>query len=304
MKNYSIVFLIIFSIIIIIPTADAQTGVENSKQKSIEVTINSLGEMHVMHIIDDRDVPNQINLIDGTKSNLTVIDKEGNDVQHGQIGDFNSLLIFPSDEDVIVEYDIKDKLILKGNIWTLDFLYLESTSFIFPEQVDIVFVNNQPAYLGEKKGILCHGCQMILEYSLDEPKIFEKIKMQNDEFLVEIRTWAKIDQFSFDPTNEINFEVIGKNNFVTAIFPVSLLSTPYQVFLDEEKINFHQSFNNDTHVWLNFRSQNSGEVSISGTLGPEIVQLPEKSIQIEILVVGIIIVGAVIVGIFFFKRKK
>ncbi len=100
--------------LIIIPTADAQIGGENSKQKSIEVTINSLGEMHVTHIIDELDVPNQINLINGTKSNLTVVDKEGNDVQHGQFGDFNTLLIFPSDEEVIVEYDIKDELILKG----------------------------------------------------------------------------------------------------------------------------------------------------------------------------------------------
>jgi hypothetical protein len=304
--NYnSIVFLIIFSVLIIIPSANAQISIGEAKQKSVEVSINSTGEVHVTHIINKLDSPRQIDLIDGTISNLTVKDQEGNEKQSGMIGDNDTLMIFPSNEEIIVEYDLADELILKDNVWTWDFLYLESTSFIFPEQVDLIFVNDRPAYLGEKNGIKCHGCQMILEYSLDEPKLFEKIKIQDREFLIETRTWAKINKFSFDPTSKgINFEVIGENNFVTTIVPIDFLSEPYQVFLDGEKIFFHEYINNGTHVWLNIRPQSSGEVSITGTIAPDIVILLEDEFSVEYVVVGIIIVGIVIIGVFFLKRKK
>jgi hypothetical protein len=82
------------------------------------------------------------------------------------------------------------------------------------------------------------------------------------------------------------------------------LSQPYQVFLDEEKIRFQTTFNNETHVWLNMKPQNSGEVLITGSLVPEIKISPEKSIQLEIVVIGLVVIGAIIAGIFFFKRKK
>ena len=305
MNFYTVIFSIIFLIAIIIPTANAQTLDENSNQKSIQVTISSTGEMQVIHVINDLDLPSQIDLIDGTISNLSVKDQEGNDVQYGTIGDNDSLMIFPSNKEVNIEYDLADELILKDNVWILDFLYLESTSFIFPQQVDLIFVNEQPAYLGEKNGILCHGCQMILEFSLDEPKLFEKIKMQDKEFLFEIRTWADIKQFSFDPELKgISFEAIGENRFVTTIVPIDFLSEPYQVFLDGEKMFFHEFINNGTHVWLNMRPQNSGEVSIIGTIVPEIEISTESEFSVEYVVVGIIVVGIVIVGVFFFKRKK
>ncbi len=305
MNIYSVIFLIIFSLIIIIPAANGQISTAEVKQKSVEVTINSTGEVHIIHIIDGSNSPGQIDLIDGTVSNLTVKDQEGNELQYAEIGGNDALLIFPSNERIIVEYDLVDELILKDNVWTWDFLYLESTSFIFPDQVDLIFVNDRPAYLGEKNGINCHGCQMILEYSLDEPKLISEINTGDKEFLIEIRTWAEINPTSFEPTPKgINFEVIGGNNFVTTIIPIDFLSEPYQVFLDGEKIIFHENINNETHVWLNMRPQSSGEVSITGTVLPDIEISPEDDFSVEYVVVGIIIVGIVIIGVFFFKRKK
>ena len=214
-----IVFSIIVSVLIIIPAAYAQVFEEQSRQKSIEVLINSSGEVHVKHVVDGLSFPNQINLIEGKIANLTVKDQEGNEKQHSVMGDNDGLIIFPSKERVIVEYDLLDELILKDNLWTLDFLYLESTSFLFPD-VDLIFVNERPVYLGEKKGIMCHGCQMLLEYSLNEPKLYENVKIQDNEYLIEIRTWAKINQFNFDHgLGEISFKLIGEDTFVTIIIP-------------------------------------------------------------------------------------
>jgi len=301
-----IVFSIIFSVLIIIPAAYAQVFEEQSKQKSIEVLINSSGEVHVKHVVAGLGFPNQIELIEGKIANLTVKDQEGNEKEHGVIGDNDGLIIFPSKEDVIVEYDLLDELILKDNLWTLDFLYLESTSFLFPD-VDLVFVNEKPVYLGEKKGIMCHGCQMILEYSLNEPKLYENVKIFGDEYLIEIRTWAKLNQFNFDQgLGEISFELIGENAFVTTIIPIDFLYEPYQVFLNGEKLLFHDYINNGTHVWLNVRPQISGDISITGTVIPDLSEIEiddEYKFPVEYVIVSIII-GVVVIGVFFFKRKK
>ncbi|MCH7757054.1 MAG: hypothetical protein IIA19_01040 [Thaumarchaeota archaeon] len=301
-----IVFSIIVSLLIIIPAAYAQVFEEQSKQRSIEVLINSLGEVHVKHVVDGLGFPNQIDLIEGKIVNLTVKDQEGNKIQHSMIGNNDGLIIFPSKEDVIVEYDLLDELTLKDNIWTMDFIYLKSTSFLFPD-VDLIFVNEKPVYLGEKKGIMCHGCQMLLEYSLNEPKLYENVKIQDNEYLIEIRTWAKINQFNFDPgLGEISFELKGENAFVTTIIPIDFLSEPYQVFLDGEKILFHNYINNGTHVWLNMRPQNSGDISITGTVITDFgeIEIPaEDKFPVEYVIVSIII-GIVVIGVFFFKRKK
>lgn len=301
-----IVFSIIVSLLIIIPAAYAQVFEEQSKQRSIEVLINSLGEVHVKHVVDGLGFPNQIDLIEGKIVNLTVKDQEGNKIQHSMIGNNDGLIIFPSKEDVIVEYDLLDELTLKDNIWTMDFIYLKSTSFLFPD-VDLIFVNEKPVYLGEKKGIMCHGCQMKLEYSMNEPKLYENVKIQDNEYLIEIRTWAEINQFNFDPgLGEISFELKGENAFVTTIIPIDFLSEPYQVFLDGEKILFHNYINNGTHVWLNMRPQNSGDISITGTVITDFgeIEIPEEDkFPVEYVIVSIII-GIVVIGVFFFKRKK
>jgi hypothetical protein len=308
MNFYSVIFLIIFSIIIIIPTANAQLLDNETKQKSVEVTIDLTGGVHVKHVIEDLDLPLQIDLIDGTITNLSVKDKEENNLEYGEMTNNKSVIIMPSNHDTIIEYNLADKLILTDDVWIWEFLYLESTAFLFPEEVDLIFVNGQPAYLDEKSGINCHGCQMVLEYSIDEPSKFERVKMKNSEFLIEFRTWAEISEFNFEPSSaEMSFKIIGNNDFVTAMIPVDLLSDPYQVLLDEEKIRFHDYINNGTHVWLNMRPQDSGEISVIGSIVPDINEFEidsETQFSVEYLIIGFVISGIVIIGIFFVKRKK
>src|SRR3989344_4626187 len=269
MSSKLVIFLIILALIIAIPTAYGQ-GIsigEKAEQKSVEVVISSSDEIHVKHVIASSNSPRQVELIEGTATNLIVSDEEGNEKQFGSIGDNDSVMIYPSQENTVVEYDLGDVLFLKDNVWTWDFRYLETTSFILPEEVDLIFVNDRPVYLDEKKGIVCHGCQMILEYSINEPKILKNIEFDNKEFLIEIRTFAEINQFNFDQTTKsISFDVNGENQFVTAIIPLELLSRPYNVYMGDEKIFFHEYINNGTHVWLNIRPDNSGNVSIIGTI--------------------------------------
>ena len=238
---------------------------EKALQKSVEIMISSLGEVHVKHIIKFSNIPTQIELVNGTISNLRVTNEVGEEKQHGVIGE-KGVLILPSTEDLVVEYDLADAIFLKDNLWSWNFRYLEDTTFILPKEVDLLFVNGKPVYLDEMKGIKCHGCQMILEYTINEPKIMKNVEFENKEFLVEIRSLAEINQINFDqPTKNISFKVNGKNQFVTAIIPLELLWGPYDVFLEDEKIPSYEYINNGTHVWLSMKPSNSGNVSIIGT---------------------------------------
>lgn len=260
-------FLVILLIISIIPTINAQISFgEKASQKSVEIVINAVGDVHVKHVVSKADLPKQVELIYGTVSNLSVTNEKGEERQFSVIGDNAGVLIFPSDNNSIVEYDLAHAISKKDNVWTWSFRYLETTSFILPEEVDLIFANERPVYLDEKKGITCHGCQMVLEYSINEPKIYQNIKWEDREFLVEIRSHSNIDEFVFDqPTKSITFDVSEKNRFITTIIPLELLWEPYAVFLDDEKIYFHEYINNGTHVWLNIRPETTGEVTIIGT---------------------------------------
>ncbi len=69
---------------------------------------------------------------------------------------------------------------------------------------------------------------------------------------------------------------------------------------------FHDYINNGTHVWLNMRPQNSGDISITGTVIPNLVEIEipaEDKFPVEYVIVSLII-GIVVIGVFFLKRKK
>src|SRR3990167_7894452 len=318
MSSKQVVFFIILAFIMVIPIAYAQeiTIGEKAEQKSVEVVISSVDKIHVKHVIISSNSPKQLELIDGIITNLTVLDEEGKEKQFVTIGDNDGVMIYPSQDDTIVEYDLGDVIFLKDNVWTWDFRYLETTSFIIPKEIDLIFVNNRPVYLGEKNGISCHGCQMILEYSINEPKILKNINLEGKEFLIEIRTFAEINQFNFDQTTKnISFDVNGENQFVTTIIPLELLSRPYNVFMGDEKIFFHEYINNGTHVWLNIRPDNSGTVSIIGTtiISDEkstIQNNPSTSVSnvnqdiIVYILLGVIVTIGLVVTVIMIRKRR
>ncbi|ABX13637.1 hypothetical protein [Nitrosopumilus maritimus] len=280
--------LVIVSLVAVIPTAYAQVSIaEKADQKLVEVRIDLEGNVHVTHVIDDTKSPKQVDLISGTVSNISVIDKQGGEKQFSVVGDNNAVLILPSNEDSILQYELDDVISEINDIWTWDFLYLESTSFILPEEVDLVFVNERPVYLGDMKGINCHGCQMLLEYSINKLQIKQNVEWEDKQFLVEIVSNSNVDNFVFDqPSKSIAFDVSEKNRFVNTVIPLELLWGPYSVFLDDEKMFYQEYFNNGTHVWVTIVPETSGEVTIIGT-----TVVPEFSIMLP-LIIGFFVILA------------
>ena len=267
MKSKILTSFLILTLILVLPQVSAQSeSIKEADQKAVEVTIDLEGNVSVVHQIKDLDEPRQLNFVDGTVSNLEFITGFGLQESVDVDKDAHNIVIPPDQGEMFVKYDLDDALILKNNVWTLDFRYLQTTNFILPKEADLVFVNQKPVLFDEKKAFACHGCQMLLEYSINEPRIIKQVNWEDREFLVEIRTLAEIESFDFDqPLKKISFNVNGDNQFVTAVIPLELLWQPYSVFLDDEKIWFHEYINNGTHVWLSMKPETSGEIIIIGT---------------------------------------
>ena len=225
--NTKIVIFTIVSLILVIPSVSAQeiSIGEKANQKLVKVIISDEGDIHVKHIVSSSNSPKQVKLIDGVVQNLMITDEKGEEQLLTIIGNNDAVMISPSDNDSIIEYDLDNVLSQKDNVWTWNFRYLETTSFIFPEKLDLIFVNDRPVNLDDKNGISCHGCQMILEYSINEPKNIIGVNWEDKEFFVEIRTFADIENFNFNqPTKNITFDVSGEYRFVAAIIPSDLSS--------------------------------------------------------------------------------
>ena len=68
----------IFTLILVIPTANAQLTVGSDvKQELIEVKINDKGEVDVKHIVKASNMPGTLHLFSGTISNLVVTNEMG-----------------------------------------------------------------------------------------------------------------------------------------------------------------------------------------------------------------------------------
>ena len=267
MNSKIITSFLILLIIFMIPQAYAQSeSVGEVSQKLVQVTIDSKGKVEVVHEIRNSNQDKILKFVNGTVSNLEFIDKFGRQESVNVADGLKSMPILANQGELFVKYDLDDALVLQNNIWTLNFRYLETTTFVIPEEVGLLFANERPILLEGKNAFTCHGCQMVLEYSIDEPRKIQHVDWENQKFVVEMITFTEIDNFEFNqPSKQISFKINDSNQFVTTIIPLELLWGPYVVLLDDEKIFFNEYLNNGTHVWVNIKPETTGEVAIIGT---------------------------------------
>jgi hypothetical protein len=281
---------------LLLPLVNAQLSIgQPAIHKLITITLGDQGDVHVIHEINKvRSVVN-VETLAGIVSNLNVTDVEGNQVEFGTTGieSVTGVTIFSSQDNVLIEYDLDDFLFFEDGLWNFDYFNVETTKILFPEDVDLLFVNDRPVLLHDAKGITCYGksqgtaCDADIDYVIGEPTINIDIGWEDKNFLVGMRTLTEISSFNFDQsTKSISFDVNEDNQLITLIIPLELLWSPYEVYLDEEKILKHEFFSNETHSWLNIRPDNSGSIEIIGT-----TVVPEFPI-VAPLFVGIVIVIA------------
>ena len=278
----------IFTLILVIPTADAQLTIgSEAKQELIEVKTNDKGEVDVKHIVKASNMPGTAHLFSGTISNLVVTNEMGEEKQSGIANDGlgnQSVFVLPSKENSIIKYNLEN-IILKDNLFTTQISYAEKFSIVFDDQIEMIFVNNNVIFLENKKGVSVNGGgEMNVEFYSNSPKMIKEVQWEENKFDVEIITDSKIENFNFDQTSKsISFEVNEENKYVTISMSEELLGGPYVILLDAEKIQYSKS-EIDGYVTLSMKPETTGEITIIGT-----TVIPEFSMFIP-LIMGFLII--------------
>jgi len=278
----------IFTLILVIPTANAQLTVGSDvKQELIEVKINDKGEVDVKHIVKASNMPGTLHLFSGTISNLVVTNEMGEEKQSGIINDGlgnQSIFVLPSKENSIIKYNLEN-IILKDNLFSTQFSYSEKFSIIFDEKIELIFVNNNPIVLENKKGIsISGGGEIKIEFYSNILKMIKEVNWEENSFDVEIISDSEVGKFNFDQTSKsISFEINEEDKFVTIKMSEELLGGPYVILLDTEKIQYTKS-EIDGYVTLSMKPELTGEITIIGT-----TVIPEFSMFIP-LIMGFLII--------------
>ena len=278
----------IFTLILIIPTANAQLTIGSEvKQELIEVKINDKGEVDVKHIVKASNMPGTAHLFSGTISNLVVTNEMGEEKESGIANDGlgnQSVFVLPSKENSIIKYNLEN-IILKDNLFSTQFSYAEKFSIVFDDQIEMIFVNNNVIFLENKKGISVNGGGEInVEFYSNTPKIIKEVQWEENKFDVKIITDSEIENFNFDQTSKsISFEVNEENKYVTIAMSEELLGGPYVILLDTEKIQYTKS-GIDGYVALSMKPELTGEITIIGT-----TVIPEFSMFVP-LIMGFLII--------------
>lgn len=283
----SIAILVFLGLFFCMSEAYGQISLGEPPKQIIKIIIDEEGIAHVTHEVQgNQKDTQQIETVAGKMSNLSIVDKNAKEVQYLTLEKDPIAIVLPpsSYEKIFIKYDLSDVLFLKDGVWTWNWVGTEQTNFYFPKNVDVIWVNSNPIYIGEK-GIRQHGGQMTLEYVLKEPIIDKEVNWEDKKFQVGIRSLAGINGFEFDQKEKrITFEVPKNNSLVTAIIPLKLLWEPYDVYVNANQTKNAEFYNNGTHVWLGFRPDSSGIINIIGT-----TVIPEFPLFIP-LVIGISIV--------------
>ncbi len=271
-----------------------QATIGNPAVQVIKITINEDGSAHVIHVVEPSSQPQQVTVVQNDFTNLQMKDETGYIPQYGEVsGNVKSFMLFPTKEKILVEYDLKNAVKLEDGIWRWDYLYLADTEFYLPEDANLIFVNETPINLVEKKGINCHGCQVKLEYELGQTEIVKQVQWEDKKFDVRIITLADILSFKFDqPNKKITFDVNDENKYITLIIPLELLWNPYQVLLNGNATLDNEFYSDGKTMWLSIKPDKAGTVEIIG-----VSAVPEFPL------VSLLIFGTAMVLVVRYKNK-
>ena len=290
MNNNIFLIVVVFSLVLVIPTSYAQLTIgADAEQKSIQMKLDTNGTVSVKHVVSSSNMPVTVKLFSGAISNLVITNETGEDKSNTGIATDlqgnQSIVIFPSKQNSSIEYNLEN-IIPKDNLFTILTSYDETYSVTFPDEIEMIFLNDIPLFLENKKGILLNqGGSAIIQYYSNIPKVTKEIQWEENKFDVEIITDSKIDKFNFEQTSKsISFQVTEEDKLITIIMSEELLGGPYLIFLDDEKIKFNKGMRGENHVVLNMKPDVPGEITIIGT-----TVIPEFSMFIP-LVMGFLVV--------------
>ena len=237
----------------------------NPAVQELSIKISENGDAHVIHEVKNNIGTQQVEFVSPDYTNFTIVNDEGEEPEYAEAGgEKPGLVLFPTKEDVIIEYDIEGAVQEKDGLWTWNFLYLASTAFYLPDSVELFYVNGNLLNLGDQEGFRCHGCQVSLEYELEPTTQTQQISWEGKSFDVTIITQTDITLELDQPKKTLSFEVTEPNKYVTLIIPRELLWNPYDVALNDQLILKQERVDSDGNVWVHIKPMEAGTITILG----------------------------------------
>ncbi|MGQ0605449.1 MAG: hypothetical protein ACT4OD_00635 [Candidatus Nitrosotenuis sp.] len=234
--------------------------------QELQIKISENGNVHVTHEIEKSRNTQQVEFLSSEFTNFTIIDDEGGEPEYAEAGGAKpGIVLFPTKEDIILEYDVEGMVKKKDGLWTWNYVYLADSSFYLPDNVRLFYVNGNLVDLKDQEGFRCHGCQVMLEYELSPTIITKQIQWEDKKFDVKILTLTEISSFELaQPKKTISFEVSESNKYVTLVIPRELLWNPYEVLLNGEPLPKQEQMGAENKVWLHIKPNETGKVEIVG----------------------------------------
>jgi len=260
------------------------------EQQSIIFEVGKHPDAKIKHVIEtgawSSDRPRIIEILPGEHTNLTVVDEDGDRISFSydkETFEESKYIILNQklgNYDLIIEYDLEKFMELENKLWKKHFDFGFDIIIMLEEDVELIFSNSRPVDVSDAKGINCIGCNLTLEYFNDEESFVKEISTIENNFQVEFLSNGEIFEIEFieGGTNLLNFDVTEEDQIFVLKIPLQNFLNPYEVYFTEEedtsldqkdKIRKTESFQDETHVSLSFRTFGDGIVSIVGATPEE-----------------------------------
>ena len=278
----------IFSSIAFVPQVFGQSDLLGTPANQIlQIQIDEENNAHVTHELKSGSGKVFVQFFHESYYDLKVVDSNGQDLAFKKeiSEDVFGISILNGARGDRVEYMLENVMHDKNGMMQWEFSYPNDSIFIFPENIDTIYVNDNWIDISGASKINCHGCKMKLELIIDEPIVFKEVKWGAEKFPVEFQTLTNISNFNFkQETKSISFNIDSNHVPITIKIPKELLWNPYEVYLNDEKIEKREINLDESNVLLLIKPDRIGTIQIIG-----ISAIPEFPIFAP-LIIGIMIV--------------
>lgn len=254
MKKYLFVAFLVASLYF--PTSHLQIP-----EEQITISIDNDGGAKVVHRIDTETLLSNIhvNLVSDKISRAIAIDENNVllNIRHSQNQTQIDTL---GASQVTLSYDAN--LVTKtAKIWKLDYQSDLETSVILPAAANVISFNKIPTDIINDAYVMPKG-EISLTFLIEPLKTHTfSVNRNGDAYQIAVITTANVENF-IQKSQSIQFS-IDDNVSLLAVVPKPLLSTQYDVFFENEKIDFKQFNQNSTHYWIRIDTPTPGTFLIT-----------------------------------------
>jgi len=226
------------------------------------ITISPDGEVEISQTLNPHTSVSNIKVqaISDRIFEVLATDEKGILLHITQSGDFIRIATLGASE---VNLSYKAEVALQSSgIWRLSYSIDSESTLILPPLSNIVSVNTIPIDINDRVLTMPPG-DISLSYTIREviSKNFIAF-VESEKYPIQILTGSKVEDFGYS-YNKIRFGVDDRVP-ILVIVPISLISNPIDVTLDNNPVDFRAYYQNGTHSWIRIDPHNRGIIEIEG----------------------------------------